>query len=273
MKQEKILILAKTYPVPSKQYSETTCVAGINEDGEMRRLYPIQFRFMDGEQQFKKWQWIIANIQKATKDNRPESYIINHESIECGSALPTDSYWQSRRRWIEKIPVFDTFESLQRARQEKNITLALIRPYQMLELELTAEKEARWTKEELQKLIQDEQQGDLFKSPQHKKRPILEKLPYAFHYRYLTRDINGQELEERHKIIDWEVGQLYRRCAVDYKEKWESHFRAKIEEELFSKELMLMLGTIHRFPDQWLIISLIYPPKEPVGYHKQYSLF
>jgi hypothetical protein len=30
-----------------------------------------------------------------------------------------------------------------------------------------------------------------------------------------------------------------------------------------SRDLMFMMGTIHRFPDQWLIVSLIYPPKPP----------
>jgi hypothetical protein len=26
-------------------------------------------------------------------------------------------------------------------------------------------------------------------------------------------------------------------------------------------DLMFLMGTIHRFPNQWLIVSLIYPPK------------
>jgi hypothetical protein len=26
---------------------------------------------------------------------------------------------------------------------------------------------------------------------------------------------------------------------------------------------MFLLGTIHRFPNQWLIVSLIYPPRPP----------
>jgi hypothetical protein len=67
---EKILILAKTYPSPSAQHVETSCVAGINEQGAMRRLYPVPFRLIEEGQKFKKWQWIEVRIEKANKDHR-----------------------------------------------------------------------------------------------------------------------------------------------------------------------------------------------------------
>ncbi|WP_228124977.1 hypothetical protein [Candidatus Methylospira mobilis] len=44
---ERVLILAKTYPSPSAQYVETSCVAGINEHGVMRRIYPVPFRYIE----------------------------------------------------------------------------------------------------------------------------------------------------------------------------------------------------------------------------------
>jgi hypothetical protein len=36
---------------------------------------------------------------------------------------------------------------------------------------------------------------------------------------------------------------------------------------------MFLMGTIHRFPNQWLIVSLIYPPKLPTEPPRQGSLF
>jgi hypothetical protein len=36
---------------------------------------------------------------------------------------------------------------------------------------------------------------------------------------------------------------------------------------------MFLMGTIHRFPDQWLIVSLIYPPKPTLQELAQRSLF
>ena len=52
---ERVLILCKTYPSPSARYVETSCVAGISEAGELMRLYPVPFRLIQDEKQFKKW--------------------------------------------------------------------------------------------------------------------------------------------------------------------------------------------------------------------------
>ena len=78
--RERLLILTKTYPSPSAKYRETTCVAAINEDGEMRRLFPIPFRFLDGTQQFRKWEWIEATAMPPSDDHRPESRRID---VDC----------------------------------------------------------------------------------------------------------------------------------------------------------------------------------------------
>lgn len=40
-KREKLLVLAKTYPTISKTYEHLVCIAGITEDGEWRRIYPV----------------------------------------------------------------------------------------------------------------------------------------------------------------------------------------------------------------------------------------
>jgi hypothetical protein len=35
---------------------------------------------------------------------------------------------------------------------------------------------------------------------------------------------------------------------------------------------VFLMGTIHRFPNQWLIVSLIYPPKQQTSEPLQQSL-
>ena len=40
----RIPVLCKTYPSPSAKYSETSCVAGVTEDGKFIRLFPAPFR-------------------------------------------------------------------------------------------------------------------------------------------------------------------------------------------------------------------------------------
>ena len=72
-----ILILVKTYPEISKKYTETVCTGGIlAETRELIRLYPVRYRYLEGETQFSKYQWISAKIAKSTTDVRPESFNI-----------------------------------------------------------------------------------------------------------------------------------------------------------------------------------------------------
>ena len=62
---EDLLILMKTYLSPSSQYRETTCVAAVNSQGDMRRLFPVPYRLLTGDAQFKKWEWITARRRPA----------------------------------------------------------------------------------------------------------------------------------------------------------------------------------------------------------------
>lgn len=42
---------------------------------------------------------------------------------------------------------------------------------------------------------------------------------------------------------------------------------------MLSKDMMLLMGTMHRFPDQWLGVSLIYPPMPQPEDPSQSTLF
>jgi len=62
---------------------------GIFEDTkEFVRLYPNPLRFLDEEQVFKKYQWIEADVRKASRDARPESYNIRCDNITVGKSSP-----------------------------------------------------------------------------------------------------------------------------------------------------------------------------------------
>jgi hypothetical protein len=61
--KKRILITVKAYPNPSKTYGETVCCAGIDIDSlKWIRLYPIPFRDLDSEQQFKKYSIIEKRV-------------------------------------------------------------------------------------------------------------------------------------------------------------------------------------------------------------------
>ena len=95
--------------------------------------------------------------------------------------------------------------------------------------------------------------------------------PYEFHYRYSIDTPSGTE-EHTHKLTDWEAGALYWKCVEGYGPGWEAKFRQRFETEFFEKDILFLMGTIHRFPDQWIIVGVVYPPKPPQVRESQLDL-
>jgi hypothetical protein len=141
-----------------------------------------------------------------------------------------------------------------------------------LGLDITATDTQDWTEEEKQKLLRQHRQKKLFTTNDGGDIPMLRKIPFDFHYRYVFLGPDGTEMEARHKIVDWEAGALYWNVRRTHRDMWETPFREKLEQELPSRDLIFYMGTIHRFPNQWLIVSLIYPPKRPEAAADQLSL-
>jgi hypothetical protein len=271
----RVLILCKTYPSPSSKYAETSCVAGMTEDGKFIRLYPVPFRLVADEQQFKKWQWITARLEKARDDHRPESHRVFVDTIECDpEPLPAGKLgWPQRAELLAKLPVFSDFAELEKVREAGGGTLALLRPARITGLDIKKTENAEWTDKEKENLLGLQNQSELFDATEEGKQiRLLQKLPFDFHYRYEC-EINGATFSYRHKLVDWEIGSLYRNVKRQHGDNWEAPFRAKLEQELPSKDLMFLMGTIHRFPGQWLLVSVIYPPKPPAENPDQAGLF
>ena len=221
--------------------------------GELRRLFPVPYRFLVDDTKFKKWEWIQASTSTTTADHRPESRRIDIDSIELlGERVGTEAGWHERREIIAPQLVEDFYE-LEERRKRTGQSLGIIRPTGISKFEISPAKPPAWTKEDYQKLAQD----GLFDTEQMKNRFVLQKVPFDFYYRY----ISGENVC-RHKLIDWEAGALYWKCLRNYgQNEWEEKFRQKFETEFQKKDLLFLLGTIHRFPDRWLIVGIIYPPK------------
>jgi hypothetical protein len=274
VRRERILILAKTYPSPSAKHIETSCVAGICQDGSMRRLYPVPFRMIEQDQQFKKWQWIEVGIEKAPADRRPESHKLDIGTLETKEEVTTRREWAERREWMDKMPSFSSYDEMELARKNDGVSIALLRPKKVLGLEIRDARNKEWTDEEKEKLTRAQMQGDLFSESQAKQQvKELRKVPFDFYYSYLCDTPEGEK-EYKHKIVDWEAGALYWNTYREYGPAgWKEKFRAKLETDLMNKDLMFFMGNQHRFQDQWLIISLFYPPKHKPVDERQIALF
>jgi hypothetical protein len=257
--KEELLIVTKTYPSPSADHRETTCVAAVNRIGELRRIFPVPYRLLDGASQFQKWEWIQARVSRPNGDHRPESRRIDTGSIErSNNVVPIkDGDWSARTKWLEPH-IVPGFTALEQRRQSTSETLGVLRVSRIRELRITPVKDADWTEADKIKLSQD----GLFDTIEIKRRPPLRKLPFDFHYEYECVDPDGKPDISTHKLTDWEIGALYWTCIKSYGPKgWEAKFRHRLETEFAKKDLLLLMGTIHRFPDQWLIVGIVYPPR------------
>ena len=234
----------------------------MEESGRLIRLYPVPFRLISEGAQFQKWQWLTALVEEARDDQRPESHRIKVDTIRLeGQPLSSKNGWAAREPFVDKLQAFSDFSALQSTRQENGVTIGLLRPARILGLDITPAKSPEWTQEERAKLVQLQNQGSLFESTDVASIATLRKIPHDFYYRYECVGPAGTAVY-RHKIVDWEAGALYWNVVRQHGSQWEAAFRKKLEEELPAKNLMFLMGTIHRFPDQWLIISLIYPPRQ-----------
>ncbi len=267
-----ILILCKTYPSPSSKHVETSCIAGMDSAGQLIRLFPVPFRLVADEQRFKKWQWIRARVRKANEDHRPESHRISVDTIDTqGEPLSTKNAWEERRLAIKPVEVFEDFEALESARQNRGVTLGLLRPHRLVNLRISKAKSPDWTADEIGKLMQAQNQGSLFdQDAEQRSLKLLKKLPFDFHYNYECAAGESTKTYE-HKLVDWEAGALY--WNVHHRPDWQAAFRQRYLTEFAEKDLLFLMGTIHRFPNQWLIVSVLYPPKQPREVLDQGRLF
>lgn len=257
--REKILILAKTIPSPSAKYIETSCVAGVNEAGVLRRLFPVPFRLLGEDEQFKKWQWVELTLDKSRDDHRPESHKIDGATMILKEMLSTRNAWHDRLLFLPKEQFFQNIDVMDERQKESLNSLGFIRPSEIISFDIV-KGVAEWSDDEKAKLAVMQNQPSLFEelTPRTALNP-LKKVPYDFYYQYRCA---GDERVYKHKIVDWELGALY--WNVCRSPDWQDKIRLKYETEFKQKDLLFMMGNQNRFRDQWLIISVIYPPKQMI---------
>lgn len=248
--RKRILIVVRTYPAPAAKGIEVSCTAGVTDAGHWIRLFPVPYRFLDEDKRFSKYQWVDVDVQRATSDARPESHRINPDSIKIIRSVGTENAWAARKAILTPL-TSHCLCCVKKAQQEHGApTLGLFRAPTDLQFRIRREATEQWTPDELAKLAQMPLFGN---APAQ----MLEKVPFkfVFSFRCDDEDCTGHEVT----CTDWELGQLYRRCR-DSGNDWETAFRALIDSVLRT-DLHFYVGTVHRYPDTWIIVGLFYPPK------------
>ena len=258
----KVLITVKTYPLPSRSYTELVCTAGLLDGEKWIRMYPIPFRFLQDQKQYPKYSWVNIDLIRNTKDFRPESYRLKNENFSVSGKLGTSDSWAARKTFVQR-EVFSSMEDLiALAKGPEKKSLATMKPKEIVKFEIE-EDEREWRKDWLEQM----KQMDMFEpANQMGQRKVIKKLPYKFYYHFLTE---GDQNPRRLMIEDWEIGALFWNC-LSRTDGDEDTAKQLVKQKYFDKfvnenDLLLFLGTtllnhnVSRNP--FVIIGVFYPPK------------
>ncbi len=254
----RVLITVMTYPHPSTTYTELVCTAGVTENLDWVRIYPLDYRYRPGAQRFRKYQWVEVELRPRppNKDKRPESREPVLESLRVISPPLAEDYgWRARRRIIDNMPHY-TVRKLMELYERDYTSLGIVRPSRVLDLEIRG-TDPDWKPE--WKALRN--QTRLFGPPVKE----LRKLPYSFHYIFECSDSS-----ESHVLMceDWELGVLFLKEV----ERLGSALAAaqsvkrKFLDELCGddRDTRFFVGT--RWPfNQWMVLGVFWPPMWSAG--------
>jgi len=262
----KVLITVMTYPHPSRGYQELVCTAGITENNEWVRLYPVDYRYRSEDQQFRKYQWVEVGLlpRGAGNDRRKESRKPNLDTLQVlGPPISSKNGWKERRAIIDRMPTY-TVKQLRELHDLDRTSLGIVQPSKVLDLKIEP-ADPEW-KPEWNSLFN---QLKLFGPVQ---KP-LRKIPYKFSYVF--------ECEDSHKphnamIEDWELGVLWLNEVVRLgdEEKAAQSVKRKFLDEICSekKDTLFFMGTVFPY-NTWVVLGIFWPPKTELPDAVQGTLF
>ena len=259
-----VLAMVKTYPAPSTKHGETVCVAGVRLDGEPAwiRLYPIPFRALDDDRQFRKYQRIRVPVQaRGSYDPRPESYVPDLGRIELlGEPVKPARNWAARRQLIGHLPGATTtceLISLNKAATMADSvqSLGMVKPREILDVQI--EEGAPWKPNQLEK-VKKFSQADLFNPDGF---PELQPVPFQLLVNYTCME-SGCRGHNQH-LIDWELGVMGLKWPSLYGPRTSGMILGKYRQilDLEKNDVHLIVGNQHQRRATFSICGLWYPKK------------
>ncbi|SEB52715.1 hypothetical protein SAMN04489806_0983 [Paramicrobacterium humi] len=212
-----VLITVKTSPQPSLKYGDTVCVAGIRIDGgrfDWVRIYPIPFRWLGSDQQFKKYDVVRVELRRRDQDSRPESYSPTIDSIE---RVAHKDKWKDREPIMRHVARTSTCEMRRNASVAHNApSLGMVDIAEIVRFDFA--KHPGWTPAEAKKIAaaMEMPSADLFGSRLVPPKLVAPRFKVSYRYRCSEPPCpthTGQ-------ILDWELSELQR------------HLKGKSDEEL-----------------------------------------
>ena len=264
---ERILITVKTYPTLSAKYGETVCTAGVREDGSWVRIYPVPFRRLEKQEQYRKYDWVECRLRRRTQDPRPESFSpVDFNELRPVGHIDTTMNWRDRRRiLLQAARVYHQLDELILGAKANLMSLAVFKPTLVKDF-VWEDEDREWSPARLQAFREKQGQLGLFEDNTWRETfKIIPKLPYSFSYRFEDSDGRHSELQ----VLDWEIGALYWNClrSTNGNEQLAlQKVRSKYFDEFLKKDLHFFLGTTQQFhqfaPNPWVIIGVLPIPHE-----------
>ncbi len=259
--KKKILIWGKTYPELSTKHLETVCTGGVFEDGQPVRLYPIPFRYLNGDDQFKKYQWVTVYVKRNLSDFRPESYKIDvRQNIDCGEVIPpTKDEWGKRADELFKFDgwQFGSVDELQAAQKAHHTSLGVLTPREILDIRLVArsDQDKQTFSEKMARIKAIDNQPFLFEDMLPPELKHIEYIESRIRIDWKCHEPNCNV--HKMQILDWEVLELQRKTSHE-------KALAKVKEvcDLTTHATRFFLGNIHQHPMAFTIVGLWYPKRE-----------
>lgn len=248
----RITVVTKAYPEPSTRHGTVACTAGITDEGEWIRLYPIDMRHFIGADKISKFDIIEVECKPdSDKLSRKESHKVRPESIKIvdESLTQPKADWKKRNQIV--LPMISkSIEQLQESFEEDKTSLGLIKPRELLDFIKT---------ENLK--IYEQDSWSFTVNLDGVRIPNVSKMQHIFKYQFKCPGCNGSE--HVMQCEDWELFESYRKWGELYGNTdllW-----AKLRERYFTwmiekRDLYFVMGTHSQYPT-WFIIGIYYPPK------------
>lgn len=243
----RVAILVKALPQPSSRYGETVCCAGVTLDRQWKRLYPVRFRHLTGENAFKRWDLVSYDYGRPKQDTRQESCHVHEESIRVDGELDDK---QARVRLLSPLIVGSAEDAMRRGQ-----SLALIRP---------RNTRFRW-KAKSKGVIEAEKAAFERAARQigmfDQKLATIEPTPY--HFSFTFEDSAGKHT---YQCGDWEAHAMFwngsRRTGAAKALEW---MDATFNEVYPTEGMAFAIGNQAKRPKTWQLLGVLKLSEEKQG--------
>jgi hypothetical protein len=255
---KRVLITVKAAPNPSERHGETVCVAGIEIDdlghAKWIRLYPINFRHLESDGKFKKYEVVTVDCVPARQDSRLESW---KPAMATMAHVQWLRDWSKRKPWVENL-ITDDMCGLREAAaaSPRNASLGLVRVRKILDFVVTPHP--GWTAPEKAKIDAYVNQLELFDTEE---KSALEAPAYRGHYKWLcgNRVCRGHDMG----LIDWEFVALQRHLRGRSDNEIREALQARWLDEVCApgKDVAFYVGNQAKRAQVFSVLGVWWPPR------------